>query len=123
MGKTRVLLALEPRMLRQLLRRAIATDPRLRVVGEVIGGGAEDIVAAARGTRPHVAVLTLGSPDEVPPVGRRLLAERLALVLLLLSDRVAGGLLCQGNPPRCRGLTLHSTGQILQAIRDARSGA
>lgn len=122
MVETRVLLALEPRMLRELLKRAIAGDADIRVVAELAGADVGEVLAAARRTHPHVAVLTLAVPNRVPCVGHRLLAEH-GLTLLLLSDRVADALVCRGSPPRSCRLALRSTDQIVRAIRDAGSPA
>ena len=121
MGDIRVLLALEPLMLRELLRLAVDNHPDIRVVADVPGGDVDAIMAATRRHRPNVAVLTMAEPGHAPGVGVDLMADDPELIVLLLSDRVAGARVCRGNPPRCRGLTLHSVAQVVGALRDAHS--
>lgn len=123
MGDIRVLLALEPLMLHELLRLAISNQPDLCVVADVPGGDPDAVMAAARRHRPTVAALTMAEPGHVPAVGAELMADAPELTVLLLSDRVAGALVCRGNPPRCRGLTLHSVAQVVGALRDAARSA
>jgi len=119
-GRVGVLLALEPLMLRELLQLAIAGDREIRVVADISGGRVDEVVDAARRTRPRVAVVTMVEPGQISPAGAALLAQDPALTVLLLSDRVAGALVCRGSPPRCRGLALSSVDQILEVLRDAR---
>jgi hypothetical protein len=117
----KVLLALRPLMLRQLLERAIRGVPSLRIVASLGGSSSRTVVRAARASRPDVAVLDLIQPGGLPPAGRALLAAHPHLLVLLLTDRAAAGLLYTGWPPHGRGLLLESTEQLLQVLRDYRA--
>lgn len=64
--KIRVLVANQPRLLRELVLEAVAGEPRIEVVGEV--ERENEILAAVERTRPHVLIIALGASDERPPI-------------------------------------------------------
>jgi DNA-binding NarL/FixJ family response regulator len=70
---TRVILAVEPQMLRGLLEDAIAAQPDIDVVGEA--NGLVELLLAVRATGANVVICTWPDAGEVPGICTHLLSE------------------------------------------------
>lgn len=80
MRKVQVLLAVAPRMLRDLLRNRIEAEPDLEVVDEVLDP--VDILLAVKQTAADVVLVTVPVSDATPPLCTHLLAEFPDLVVI-----------------------------------------
>jgi DNA-binding NarL/FixJ family response regulator len=88
-GKTRVLLAIESPLLRQLLGNRIQQEGDLELVGEITDP--IDILVAVRETETDVVVQSWPESEEIPAIATHLFAEYPHLVLVGLSpdfDRI-----------------------------------
>ena len=95
MHRSRVILANEPRLLRGMLRRAIARAPGLQVVGET--SDLDDLPALVRKSGSHWAIVSLWPPGLPPFAIRALLLEQPALSVL--------GVAADGSQARIARLT------------------
>jgi len=64
MNRIRVLIANQPRLMRELIRTTIADQPDIEVVGEV--GRQEDLTEAVAQTRPDVLIVPMDDRNKFP---------------------------------------------------------
>jgi DNA-binding NarL/FixJ family response regulator len=62
MNRIRVLIATQPRLMRELISATIADQPDIELVGEV--GGPEDLTDAVDQTRPDVLIVAIDDRDK-----------------------------------------------------------
>jgi chemotaxis response regulator CheB len=87
-GKIRVLVANRPRLMRELMLEAIASDPEVEIAGEIEQEA--DLAAAVERVRPDVVIIALGDSDERPSICDQLLLRYPALrVVAIAADRDA----------------------------------
>jgi hypothetical protein len=81
----RVLLAVQPRLLREMLRHAILKSPYLRLVGEVCNGGELSPMVEAKD--PQWVIVSLSPDGELPDAAERLwMAAPSISILAVASD-------------------------------------
>lgn len=81
----RVLLAIKPRLLREMLRHAILKSPYLRLVGEVCNG--RELSSMVEEKDPQWVIMSLSPDGELPDTAERLwMAEPSISILAVASD-------------------------------------
>ena len=80
MRKVQVLLAVAPRMLRDLLRNRIEAEPDLEVAEAVLDP--VDVLLAVKETGADVVLVTVPVSDATPPLCTHLLAEFPGLIVI-----------------------------------------
>jgi DNA-binding NarL/FixJ family response regulator len=115
MHKIKVLLAIQPRMLSEVVRHTIERQPDMEVVGELIDP--IGLMRALRSTQAEVVITTLGDSDREPELGRALLAAHPHLKIMSLSATGARAFLYESGAPRQR---IDDVGEeaLLGAIRE-----
>lgn len=117
MKTSRVILANEPRLLRGMLRRALARTPGLQVVGEVTD--LAELPSLARRCEAQWVVVSTGTEGRIPGAVEPLLVEGAPLCILgMAADGSQAKIVCTGSPEETRdGLSLDDLIAILQRRR------
>lgn len=113
MGCIRVLLVHMPAMLRDILRRAVATQPDMSVVAEV--ADVEQLHALEAVVAPDIVIIGLDEKD-LPPSCLHLLELRPNLKILILAAAGRTAILYASGAPAMQVPEVSAEG-ILQAIR------
>ena len=79
----RIILAMEARLLREMLRRAISKSPHMQVVREVSGG--TDLPSVVEETKADWVLLLLRSNGRLPLAAKRLLEEKPSVSIIALA--------------------------------------
>jgi DNA-binding NarL/FixJ family response regulator len=117
MGKIKVLLAIRPRMIAEVVRHLVEQQPDMTVIGDVID--LTELVSAIRTTGAEVVILTPADSDGEPGIGSYLLAMYPQLKIMTLSAKGDTAVLyALGSPQK----QLDDVGEaaILGAIREFR---
>jgi DNA-binding NarL/FixJ family response regulator len=83
MGKIKVLLAIRPGMIAEVVRHLVERQPDMAVIGEVMD--LTELVLAIRTTGAEVVIITLADSDEEPGIVSDLLAVCPRLKIMALS--------------------------------------
>jgi hypothetical protein len=100
MGKIKVLLAIRPRMLSEVVRHTVARQPDMEVVRELIGP--IGLLLAVRATSAEVVIITPGDSDREPGLGSSLLVAYPRLKIIALSATGDTAFLYEGGSPKQR---------------------
>jgi chemotaxis response regulator CheB len=79
----RIILAMETRLLREMLRRAISKSPHMEVVREVSGG--TDLPSMVKETKADWVLILLRSDGKLPLAAKRLLEEQPSVSIIALA--------------------------------------
>jgi DNA-binding NarL/FixJ family response regulator len=115
MRKITVLLAIQPRMLSEVIRRLVERQPDMEVVKE--GSDAIALRFAIKATEAQVIILTLTDSEEESGICRDLLADYPRLRIIALSPLGDTAFLYElGSPPK----RMDDVGEesVLSAIRE-----
>jgi DNA-binding NarL/FixJ family response regulator len=85
MGKIKVLLAIRPRMLADVVRHLVARQPDMMVISEV--NNVTELLLAIRTTAAEVVIITPADSDREPGIGSYLLAMYPQLKIMALSAK------------------------------------
>jgi DNA-binding NarL/FixJ family response regulator len=85
MGKIKVLLAIRPRMLADVVRHLVARQPDMAVASEVIN--LTELLLAIRTTKAEVVIITPADADSEAGIGSYLLAAYPRLKIMVLSAK------------------------------------
>lgn len=86
MKKVQVLVAIAPRLMRELVLATMADQPDMEIVGEV--GEESEILNAVDRTKPDFLIIALGRSDERPPICDAVLQKYPSVrVLAIAADR------------------------------------
>lgn len=115
MRKIKVLLAIRPRMLGEVVRHIIKRQPDMEVVRELIDP--IGLLRALRVTEAEVVITTLGDSDREPGLSNSLLAAYPYLKIIALSATGATAFLYESGSPEQR---IDDVGEeaMLRAIRE-----
>ena len=115
MRKIKVLLAIRPRMLSEVIKHTVERQPDMEVVRELIDPSG--LLRALRATEVEVVIITLVDSDREPGLGSSLLAAYPRLKILTLSARGDTAVLYQAGAPKQR---IDDVGEesLLGAIRE-----
>lgn len=115
MRKIKVLLAIRPRMLSEVIKHTVERQPDMEVVGELIDPSG--LLRALRATEAEVVIITLVDSDREPELGSSLLAAYPRLKIIALSERGDTAVLYQAGAPKQR---IDDVGEesLLGAIRE-----
>ncbi len=114
MRKIKVLLAIRPRMLSEVVRHTVERQPDMAVVCELIDP--IGLLLALRATEAEVVIITPGDLDREPGLGSSLLAAYRHLKILALSATDDTAFLYESGSPKRR---IDDMGEesLLDAIR------
>jgi DNA-binding NarL/FixJ family response regulator len=114
MRKIKVLLAIQPRMLLEVVRHTIERQPDMEVVRELIHP--IGLLFALRATEADMVIATRGDSDREPGLGNALLAIYPRLKIMILSATGDTAFLYKAGSPRQR---IDDVGEesLLRAIR------
>ncbi len=115
MGKIKVLVAVRPRMLSQLVKHTVARQPDMDVVRELIDPA--ELLRTLRSTDVEVVIATAGDADREPGLGSTLLAAYPHLKIMTLSETGATAMFYESGSPKKR---IEEVGEesMLDAIRE-----
>ena len=115
MRKIKVLLAIRPRMLSEVVRHTVARQPDMEVVRELIDP--IGLLLAIRATEAEVVITTTGDSDREPGIGSSLLAAYPRLKIMALSPTGDTAFLYESGAPKQR---IDDVGEesMLGAIRE-----
>jgi hypothetical protein len=117
MQTSRVILANEPRLLRGMLRRAIAGVPGLEVVGEVTDPA--ELSSLIGQSEAQWVIVSIWSEGTVPSALKSVLARRSALCILgLAADGSQAKVVCPGSNEDTR--TRLSLDELIAILRKRR---
>jgi DNA-binding NarL/FixJ family response regulator len=114
MPKIKVLLAIRPRMLSEVVRHAVERQPDMAVVGEL--SDPSGLLPALRATEAEVIITTPGDWDEEPGLSSALLVAYPRLNIIALSATGDRAFVYEAGSPRQR---IDDVGEeaLLRAIR------
>jgi DNA-binding NarL/FixJ family response regulator len=117
MRKIKVLLAIRPGMIAEVVRHLVEQQPDMAVIGD--GIDLIELVSAIRTTGAEVVILTPADSDGEPGIGSYLLAMYPQLKIMALSAKGDTAVLYQSSSPQKR---MDDVGEaaILGAIRQFR---
>lgn len=92
MQLTRILIANEPRLLREMLSHTIRSFPEFKVVGEI--QGLAGLVVAIRKAAPQWVIISLTPGGQLPKIVASLLAENPFLGIVALATDGGQGVIC-----------------------------
>jgi DNA-binding NarL/FixJ family response regulator len=114
MRKMKVLLAIQPRMLLEIIRHTLEHQPDMEVVRELSGPGG--LLFAIRATKAEVVITTPATADREPELSRSLLAVWPHLKIIALSATEDTALLYVAGLPTQR-IDDMGAESLLRAIR------
>ena len=115
MRKIKVVLAIRPRMLSEVVRHAVERQPDMEVVSELIDP--IGLLLALRATEAEVVITTTGDSDREPGIGSSLRAAYPRLKIVALSAMGDTAFLYESGSPKQR---IDDVGEesMLGAIRE-----
>ena len=117
MGKIKVLLAIRPRMIADVVRHLVARQPDMAVIDEVMN--LTELLLAIRTTEAEVVIVTPADSDREPGIGSYLLATYPQLGIMALSAKGDTAVLYQSDS-RQKDMVDVGEAAILGAIRQFR---
>ena len=118
MGKIKVLLAIRPRMLAEVVRHFVARQPDMAVIsGDVMD--LTELLWAIKTTGAEVVIITPADSDGEPGIGSYLLAMYPQLKIMVLSLEGDTAVLYQSSSPQ-KQMADVGEAAILGAIREFR---
>jgi DNA-binding NarL/FixJ family response regulator len=117
MRKIKVLLAIRPGMIAEVVRHLVAQQPDMAVIGEVMD--LTELLPAIRTTGAEVVILTPADSDREPGIGSYLLATYPQLKIMALSAKGDTAVLYQSSSPQ-KQMADVGEAAILGAIREFR---
>lgn len=117
MGKIKVLLAIRPRMIAEVVRYLVERQPDMAVIGEVID--LAELLLTIRTTGAEVVIITPADSDGEPGIGGYLLVMYPQLKIMVLSAKGDTAVLYASGSPQKQ---MDDVGEaaILGAIREFR---
>lgn len=117
MQTSRVILANEPRLLRGMLRRVIARDPGLKIVGEVTEPS--ELSSLVNQSKAQWVIVSLSPEGLVPSAVQSLLVKHSSLCILgMAADAGRAKIVCKGSTEETQdGLSLDGLIAILHRRR------
>jgi chemotaxis response regulator CheB len=85
MKATRVLVANRPKLMREVILNALAGQPGVEIVGEVVKE--EEILGQVRATLPDLLVIALEEGEQRPAICERVLREHPELCVIAVASR------------------------------------
>ena len=111
-----MVLALEPRILVDVLRSAVKDEPDMQVVSEA--SDPVELLLAVQEQVPDVVVLMLSDHGRLPPIGTHLLAEFPELLIIGITSR-GERVVSFRNAVRTEQHSLGSVRQLIARLRAA----
>ena len=115
MGKIKVLLAIRPRMLADVVRHFVARQPDMAVISDVID--LTELLPAIRATEAEVVIITPADADREPGICSELLLAYPQLKIMALSAKGDTAVLYQSSS-RQKHMDDVGEASILGAIRE-----